>query len=180
MIQVVGKSTPRVEGELKVTGKALYSGDVGLPNTLWGKCVRSPIPYGRIKKIDYQKALQVPGVKAVITGEDVRGLRIGRCIYDTPIMADGVVRFIGEKVAAVAAETKLAAEQALELIEVEYDEMEPLLDPLAAIKDDAPILHPDLLSYKGLPVPVEKVSNVFAYLRWGKGDVEAGFRNADL
>ena len=177
---VVGRSTPRVEGELKVTGKALYSGDLRLPGTLWGKCLRSPIPYGRIKNIDYSMALQVPGVKTVITGEDVAGLRIGRCIYDTPVMADGVVRFIGEKVAAVAAETKQAAEQALDLIEVEYEEMEPLLDPEAATKDGSPVLHPDLLSYKGLPVPLEKLSNVFAYLKWGKGDLEAGFRQADL
>src|SRR5918999_6006137 len=180
MMQVVGKPTPRVEGEIKVTGKAQYSADLNLPGTLWGKCLRSPIAYGRIKNIDTSKAWQVPGVKAVITGQDVTGLRIGRCIYDTPVLADGVVRFIGEKVAAVAAETRLAAEQALELIEIEYEEMEPLLDPLAAIKDDAPILHPDLLSYKGLPVPVEKASNVFAYLRWGKGDIEAGFKQADL
>lgn len=180
MMQVVGKSTPRVEGELKVTGKALYSGDVQLPDTLWGKCLRSPIPYGRIKKIDYRKALQLPGVKAVITGEDVAGLRIGRCIYDTPVMADGVVRFIGEKVAAVAAETKQAAEQALDLIEVEYEEMEPLVDPEQAAKDGSPILHPDLLSYRGLPVPVEKLGNVFAYLKWGKGDLEEGFKRADI
>jgi CO/xanthine dehydrogenase Mo-binding subunit len=180
MTQVVGKSTPRVEGELKVTGKALYSGDVQLPATLWGKCLRSPIPYGRIKKIDYRKALQLPGVKAVITGEDVAGLRIGRCIYDTPVMADGVVRFIGEKVAAVAAETKQAAEQALDLIEVEYEEMEPLVDPEKAAKVGSPILHPDLLSYRGLPVPVEKLGNVFAYLKWGKGDLEAGFKRADI
>src|SRR5688500_325361 len=180
MTQVVGRPTPRIEGEIKVTGKALYSADLNLPNILWGRCLRSPIPYGRIRRIDTSKASQVPGVKAVITGQDVAGLRIGRCIYDTPVLADGVVRFIGEKVAAVAAETRLAAEQALELIEVEYEEIEPLLDPLAAIEDDAPILHPDLLSYKGLPVPVEKVSNVFAYLKWGKGDIEAGFRQADV
>ena len=180
MTQVVGKPTPRVEGELKVTGKALYSGDVQLPDTLWGKCLRSPIPYGRIKKIDYRKALQLPGVKAVIAGEDVVGLRIGRCIYDTPVMADGVVRFIGEKVAAVAAETKQAAEQALDLIEVEYEEIEPLVDPEKAAKDGSPILHPDLLSYRGLPVPVEKIGNVFAYLKWGKGDLEEGFKRADL
>ena len=180
MTQVVGRPTPRVEGELKVTGKALYSADVKLPDLLWGKVLRSPISSGRIKNIMTDKARQLPGVKAVITGEDVAGLRIGRCIYDNPVLADGLVRFIGEKVAAVAAETRLAAEQALELIEVEYDEMEPLLDPVAAIKDDAPILHPDLLSYKGLPVPVEKVSNVFAYLKWGKGDIEAGFRQADV
>ncbi|HJX08983.1 MAG TPA: xanthine dehydrogenase family protein molybdopterin-binding subunit, partial [Candidatus Binatia bacterium] len=179
-MQVVGRPTPRVEGELKVTGKAQYSADLKLPNMLWGRCLRSPIPSGRIRNIDISKALKVPGVKAVITGEDVPGLRIGRCIYDTPVVADGVVRFIGEKVAAVAAETKSAAEQALDWIEVEYEELEPLLDPLEAIKSRAPILHPDLLSYRGLPVPVAKLSNVFSYLKWGKGDIEAGFREADL
>jgi CO/xanthine dehydrogenase Mo-binding subunit len=180
MTQVVGKPTPRVEGELKVTGKALYSADFNLPGTLWGRCLRSPIPYGRIRRIDASKAWQVPGVKAVITGQDVPGLRIGRCIYDTPVLADGVVRFIGEKVAAVAAETRLAAEQALEMIEVEYEEIDPLLDPVEAAKPDAAVLHPDLLGYKGLPVPVEKVSNIFAYLKWGKGNLEEGFRQADL
>jgi CO/xanthine dehydrogenase Mo-binding subunit len=180
MTQVVGRPTPRVEGELKVTGKAQYSADVKLPDTLWGRCLRSPIPYGRIKRIDTSKAWQVDGVKAVITGQDVAGLRIGRCIYDTPVLADGVVRFIGEKVAAVAAETRQAAEAALELIEVEYDELEPLLDPVQASKSDAPVLHPDLLAYKGLPVPVEKLGNVFAYLKWGKGDIASGFKQADL
>ena len=119
MTKVVGRATTRVEGELKVTGKAQYSADLNLPETLWGRCLRSPIPYGRIKRVDISKAWQISGVKAVITGKDVAGLRIGRCIYDTPIMADGLVRFIGEKVAAVAAETNEAADAAVELIEVE-------------------------------------------------------------
>jgi CO/xanthine dehydrogenase Mo-binding subunit len=180
MTQVVGRPTPRVEGELKVTGKALYSADLNLPGILWGRVLRSPISYGRIKSIDISQARQVPGVKAVITGEDVTGLRIGRCIYDTPVLADGVVRFIGEKVAAVATETEDAADQALDLIQVEYEELEPLLDPTEALKPGAPILHPDLLSYKGLPVPVESLSNVFVYIKWGKGDIETGFRQADL
>jgi len=180
MTQVVGKPTPRVEGVLKVTGKAQYSADLNLPGVLWGRCLRSPIAYGRIKKIDISKAEQVPGVKAVITGQDVTGLRIGRCIYDTPVLADGLVRFIGEKVAAVAAETKLAAEQALDLIDVEYEELDPLLEPVEAAKPDAPVLHPDLLTYKGLPVPVESVSNVFAALKWGKGNVDEGFKKADV
>src|SRR5918995_3638405 len=134
MTQVVGRATPRIEGESKVTGRALYSADVELPDILWGRVLRSPISYGRIKKINTDKARQVPGVKAVISGEDVAGLRIGRCIYVNPVLADGLVRFVGEKVAAVAAETEEAAEQALELIEVEYEELEPLLDPLAAVK----------------------------------------------
>src|SRR5919106_6895306 len=116
MMQVVGRPTPRVEGELKVTGQALYSADLKLSGTLWGKVLRSPISYGRIKSIDISKAWQVPDVKAVITGQDVTGLRIGRCIYDTPVLADGGVRFIGEKVAAIAAETEEAAEQALDRI----------------------------------------------------------------
>src|ERR1041384_3107016 len=180
MMQVVGKPTPRVEGVLKVTGKAQYSADLNLPGVLWGRCLRSPIAYGVIKKIDVDKALQVPGVKAVITGQDVTGMRIGRCIYDTPVLADGLVRFIGEKVAAVAAETKLAAEQALDLIDVEYEELDPLLDPVKASKPEAPVLHPDLLTYKGLPVPVESVSNVFAALKWGKGNVDDGFKQADV
>src|SRR5262249_61838253 len=115
----VGRPTPRIEGELKVTGKALYSADLKLPGTLWGKVLRSPIPYGKIRDIDVSKAWQVPGVKAVITGKDVTGLRIGRCIYDTPVLADGVVRFIGEKVAAVAAGTGGAGGKGLDLIEVE-------------------------------------------------------------
>jgi CO/xanthine dehydrogenase Mo-binding subunit len=180
MTQVVGRPTPRVEGELKVTGKAQYSADLKMPDTLWGRCLRSPIAYGRIKRIDTSKARQIAGVKAVVTGQDVTGMRIGRCIYDTPVLADGVVRFIGEKVAAVAAETKQAADAALELIDVEYEELEPLLDPVAAAKDGSAILHPDLLSYKGLPVPVEKLGNVFAYLKWGKGNIEDGFKQADL
>ena len=180
MTQVVGRPTPRVEGEQKVTGRAVYTADVRLPGILWGKVLRSPISYGRIKNIDISKAREVPGVKAIITGQDVTGLRIGRCIYDTPVLADGIVRFIGEKVAAVAADTEESAEQALDLIEVEYEEMKPLLDPVEAAKPDAPVLHPDLLSYRGLPVPVEKASNVFAYLRWGKGDIGAGFQQADV
>jgi len=104
--KVVGNATPRVEGESKVTGKAVYATDVTLPGMLWGKVLRSPIAFGRIKKIDASRARQLPGVHAVLTGEDVTGLKIGRKLYDMPILADGVVRFIGEKVAAVAADTE--------------------------------------------------------------------------
>ena len=177
---VVGHPTPRVEGEDKVTGKATYAVDVVLPDMLWGKVLRSSFPYGRIKRIDLSKALQLPGVKTVITGKDVAGLKIGRRIYDMPILAEGVVRFIGEKVAAVAAETEEIAEEALNLIEVEYEEMEPLLDPLEAMKPSAPLLHPEVATYKGLPHPLPGPSNVFIDMKWGKGDLEVGFREADL
>ena len=178
--QVVGHPTPRVEGELKVTGKALYTVDRTLPGMLWGKVLRSPIAYGRINRIDVSKAVQLPGVKAVVTGEDVKGLKIGRRIYDMPILAQGVVRFIGEKVAAVAAESEEIAEQALDLIDVEYEELEPTLDPQKAMDPSTQLLHPDVLNYKGRPGKLDAPSNAFIQMTWGKGDVEAGFQESDL
>lgn len=176
----VGVSTPRVEGECKVTGKALYSADVTLPEMLWGKVLRSPIPYGKIKNINVKRALELPGVKAVITGKDVAGLRIGRRIYDMPILAEDFVRFIGEKIAAVAAEDEIIAEQALDLIEVEYEELEPVFDPVKAMEPDSSLLHPDLLSYRGLPQHLEAPSNAFIQMHWEKGNIGEGFERADL
>jgi len=178
--KVVGNPTPRVEGEYKVTGGAVYAADVSLPGMLWGKVLRSPIPYGRVKNIDTSKALQLPGVKAVVAGQDVTGLKIGRRIYDMPILADGVVRFIGEKVAAVAAETEEIAEEALNLIEVDYEELEPVLDPVKAMEPSAPLLHPDVLNYKGRPGKLDAPSNDFIYITWKKGDINIGFEQADL
>jgi len=178
--QVVGNPTPRVEGELKVSGEARYAVDITLPGMLWGKLLRSPIASGKIKRIDTQKAHALAGVHAVITGADCTGLKIGRRLYDMPILADGEVRFIGEKVAAVAAETEEIAEEAVNLIEVEYDETEPLLDPVAALKPDAKLIHPDVVGYKGLPKPLSQPTNDFIYVTWGKGDLETGFRQADL
>ena len=92
---------------------------------------------------------------------------------------DGV-RVGGGKVAAVAAESAEAAEHALQLIDVEYEELEPVLERLEALKPTAPLLHPDLLSYKGLPCKLETASNLFAYFCWGKGEIEAGFQQADV
>jgi carbon-monoxide dehydrogenase large subunit len=178
--QVVGHATPRVEGALKVTGKAVYAVDVTLPGMVWGKLLRSPIASGRIKRIDTSKAAALPGVHAVVTGEDCAGLKIGRRLYDMPILADGIVRFVGEKVAAVAADNEEIAEEAVNLIEVEYEETEPVLDPVEAMEPGAPLLHPDVMTYKGLPRPLQAPSNDFIYITWKKGDIEAGFRQADF
>ena len=178
--QVVGNPTPRVEGELKVSGEAKYAVDVTLPGMLWGKLLRSPISSGKIKRIDASKALALSGVRAVVTGEDCTGLKIGRRLYDMPILADGEVRFVGEKVAAVAADTELIAEEAVNLIEVEYEEMEPILDPVETMKPGARLIHPDVMNYKGLPNPLKEPSNDFIYMTWGKGDLETGFRQADI
>jgi CO/xanthine dehydrogenase Mo-binding subunit len=178
--KVVGNPTPRVEGALKVTGKAVYAVDVSVPGMVWGKVLRSPIPSGRIKRMDTSKAAALPGVHAVVTGEDCAGLKIGRRLYDMPILADGIVRFVGEKVAAVAADTEEIAEEAVNLIDVEYEETEPVLGPVEAMKSGAPLLHPDVMTYKGLPRPLQAPSNDFIYITWKKGDIEAGFRQADI
>jgi len=178
--QVVGNPTPRVEGELKVSGHAKYAVDITLPGMLWGRLLRSPIASGKIKRIDTSKAEELPGVHAVITGQDCAGLKIGRRLYDMPILADGEVRFVGEKVAAVAADNELIAEEAANLIEVEYEETEPLLDPVEALTPGAKVIHPDVVSYKGLPKPLKEPTNDFIYITWGKGDLETGFRQADV
>jgi CO/xanthine dehydrogenase Mo-binding subunit len=178
--KIIGSAVQRLEGPEKATGRAIYATDVVLPGMLWAKVLRSPISYGRIKKINASRAAALPGVCAVATGEDVKGRLIGRKIYDMPILADGVVRFIGEKVAAVAAESEEIAEAALELIDVEYEEFEPLLDPLAAARPDAPLLHPQVQRYRGLLHPIDVPSNVFVDMTWRKGDVEAGFRDSDI
>ncbi|MBI2361542.1 MAG: xanthine dehydrogenase family protein molybdopterin-binding subunit [Deltaproteobacteria bacterium] len=177
--RVLGTPAPRVEGEEKVSGLAKYAADKILPGMLWVKALRSPISHGRIKRVDTAKAEACAGVKAVVTGRDVKGSKIGKKIIDMPILADGVVRFIGEKVAAVAADSEEIAEQALDLIEVEYEELEPVSDALEALKPSAPILHPELPSYGGLLYEIKEPSNVFVHLAWKKGDIEAGFRQSD-
>jgi CO/xanthine dehydrogenase Mo-binding subunit len=178
--QVIGVPTPRVEAEEKVSGRAIYAVDVVLPGMLWAKVLRSPIPYGRIKKIDVSKASRLSGVKAVVTGDEVKGIRMGKKIVDTPILGQEVVRFAGEKVAAVAAESEEIAERALEQIDVEYEELEALLDPIEAMSPSAQPIHPDVTGYGGLLHKLEKPSNVFVQLSWKKGDVEEGFRGSDL
>jgi len=178
--KIIGASTTRSEGPDKVSGRAIYATDVVLPDMLWGKVLRSPISYGRIKKIDVSKAAALPGVRAVATGADVRGLLIGRKIYDMPVLADGIVRFIGEKVAAVAAESEAIAAAAVELIEAGYEELDPVLDPLAATRPEATLLHPHVQGYRGLLHPIDRPGNIFVDMTWKKGDVETGFRESDL
>src|SRR5262245_36781409 len=174
MTHVIGKPTPRVDGTEKVTGAAKYTADVKLPGMLWAKVVRSPITYGRLRRVDVSAALTVPGVRAVITGEDVAGRKIGRRIYDMPVLAEDIVRYAGEKIAAVAADREDSAERACELIEIEYEEMEPVLDPLEALQESSPLLHPDVVSYRGLPAKLDAPSNLFARMSWGNGNIEIG------
>jgi CO/xanthine dehydrogenase Mo-binding subunit len=176
----IGQPTPRVEGQAKVTGATQYTADVALPGTLWGRALRSPLPHARIVRIDTSRAQQVPGVHAVLTGADVRGIRYGRRLFDVPVLAEDRVRFAGERVTAVAAEDRDAADEALTLIDVEYEELPAVFDPLQALADDAPILHPEVNSYLGLPKPLDRPSNAFARDTWSKGNIDEGFAQADL
>jgi CO/xanthine dehydrogenase Mo-binding subunit len=179
-IRSVGIPSPRVEGEQKVGGSATYAVDVTMPEMLWAKVLRSPIAHGRIKNIDVSRALALGGVKGVVTGADLAGAKIGKKIVDMPILADRVVRYVGEKVAAVAAETEAIAEAALDLIEVEYEELPLVTDPLEAMAAGAPLLHPEMAEYKGLLHKIDTPSNVFVRLTWKKGEVAEGFRQSDV
>jgi CO/xanthine dehydrogenase Mo-binding subunit len=179
-LRSVGIPSPRIEGEEKVAGKAFYAVDIVLPNILWVKVLRSPIAHGKIKKIDIAEAQKLPGVKAILTGQDIAGTKIGKKIVDMPLLAESVVRYIGEKVAAVAAETEETAERAVDLIDVEYEELPIIADALEAASSSAPLLHPRVEEYKGLLHKIEVPSNVFVHLTWNKGDVEEGFRQSDV
>jgi CO/xanthine dehydrogenase Mo-binding subunit len=165
-----------------VTGRARYAADVLLPGTLWGKILRSPHPHARIRRIDASAAWSVPGVRAVVTGQDVPGHYIGKILRDMPVLCWDRVRYAGDRVAAVAAETPEAAEEALRLIVVEYEPMPAVYDPLDALQPEAPLLHDDVAAYDGAPKQIlaTDVHNGQTRLSYGKGDVEKGFRESDL
>ncbi len=178
---VVGTSLPRIEGREKVTGAAQYSGDVRLPGMLYGKILRSPYPHARIVRIDTSAAEAVPGVRAVVTGEDARDRYYGKRLRDMPVLCWDVVRFVGDRVAAVAADSEEAAEEALNLIEVEYEELPAVFDALSAMQPDAPLIHGDITKYDGAPMDAiaKDTHNGLSVIRIKKGDVEEGFKRAD-
>ena len=179
----IGRPVGRAEGPAKVTGQAMFPADVNLPGTLVGKCLRSPFPYAKIVSIDPNSvavARQVPGVHAVLTADDIPSHLVGRMLRDMPILARDVVRFAGQKVVAVAAENDDIAEEALNLIQIKYEEMEPILDPSDSIKPGAPVLHPGFADYAGTPDGPQAYPNAAGHGSWSHGDVEQGFAEADL
>lgn len=179
-LKVVGRPLGRIEGPEKVGGQTRYTADVQLPGMIWGKCLRSPVTHARILRVDTNRAKKLKGVRAILTGEDLPSLRVGLSLQDIPVLAQGKVRFAGEKVAAVAAENLAAAEEALSLIEVDYEELPSVFDPIKAMGPEAPLIHEELGSYKGFHHPPETIPNVFALQVWSAGDVALGFREADV
>lgn len=161
---VVGKRIPRVEGYDKVTGMALYVADIKLPNMLYGKVLRSPIPHAKILHVDTEKAKRLPGVRAVITGEDTPKVKWGAFINDMHVLAFDKVRFVGDEVAAVAAVDEAIAEEALDLIKVDYEELPAVFDPFKAMEPGAPIIHDG--------------GNIALHRKFVKGDFERAMKEA--
>ncbi|MBI2089272.1 MAG: xanthine dehydrogenase family protein molybdopterin-binding subunit [Deltaproteobacteria bacterium] len=177
--QTVGKPLPRIEGVDKVSGKTQYTADVSLDGLLWGKVLRSPVPHARIVRIDTEKAKNLAGVRAVLTGADLPPVYVGSRMKDMPVLAKERVRFVGDPVAAVAAESREIAEEAVNLIGAEYDELPTVYDPEEALRPGAPVLHEDRSRYRNAPSVPEGMPNLQSYMVWKNGDLEAGFKQAD-
>ena len=170
--KVVGQRALRAESRGLVTGKTQYVADIYLPGMLAVRAKLSPYPNARIKRIDTSRAEALAGVVAVITHKDVPFNRHGLAIPDQPVLADEYVRHVGEPVAAVAAVNELTAADAVELIEVEYEPLEPVLDPFVAMRPDAPVIHD---GGNTAPVNDKHASRIVRM-----GDVERAFAEADL
>ncbi len=175
---VLGQNHIRVDSLEKVTGQATYASDVYLPDMLMCKLLTSPRSHARILSIDVSKAQKAPGVRAVIIGADFPDAYFGSgAVKDRRIMARDEVFYIGEPVAAVAADDELSAAEAVKLIRVEYEDLEPVIDPLMAIKEDATVVHPDLPDFEGFGFSLG--GNNCTMLDADRGDVDQAFHDAD-
>ncbi len=172
----VGKSVPRIDAAEKVTGAVQYVDDLQFgPGLLWGKLLHSPHAHALIKRIDATKALALPGVKAVVSGKDTPK-PIGLYLKDRTIFPVDRVRFVGEPVAGVVATTEEIAEQALSLIDVEYELLPAVFDPYEAAQPGAPLLHPDLGKYEVVNfIFPEPGTNISEHFKLRKGDVDAAW-----
>jgi CO/xanthine dehydrogenase Mo-binding subunit len=188
--RVIGRRTPKVDALDKVTGRAQFGADVALPRMLVGTVLRSPYAHARIKRIETSQAAALPGVKAVITGHDLPqitpdasgpgGVATAREYYvSREILARDKVLFHGHVVAAVAAMSREIAEAAMDLIEVEYDVLPHVTDPVAAMQPDAVVLHDDLFTQTATGKATTP-SNVAEHLHMGRGDVGRGLAEAEM
>ena len=164
-----------------MTGAATYVDDMQFgPNLLHGMLKRSPIPHGIIKSIDVSKARALPGVRVVVTGQDFPGYT-GLYLKDRRIFALDRVRYVGEAVAAVAADTPEIAQQAVELIEVAYEPLPGVFDPEYGASAEAPLVHPDLANYESVPfIFPQPGTNISNWFKVRKGDMDKGWAEADL
>lgn len=174
----IGRSLPRLEAVEKALGQARFTEDLVLPGMLHGALLTSPHAHARILGYDTSAALALPGVKAVVTGDDIEGRTMGLLVKDETALAKGRVRYIGEPVAAVAAVDQETARAALHLIEVRYEELPAVFSPAAAMAPDAPILHENYDSYFKI-FPAVHRGNVMAEVEIKGGDPDTAFATAD-
>ena len=184
----IGLAIPAVNAQTRVTGSIEFTLNLEPPGTLYGQILRSPYPHARLLRIDASAAEALPGVVAVLTGADLgpdRGLDpyYGSLLKDQQVIAIEKVRYIGEPVAAVAAEDPEIAREALELIKVEYEELPAVFDPIAALAPDAPLVHEGISKAPPeggrVTVQAEPGTNIVQTFRLKHGDVQAGFASAD-
>jgi len=164
---VIGRRLPQIDARERAAGVADFVSDIKLPGMLQGRILRSPYPHARILRIDTSKARRLPGVKAVVTAEDTPKIPFGPRSDDWMILAVDKVRFIGDEVAAVAAVDEDTAEEALSLIQVEYEELPAVFDPIEAMQPGAPLIH-------------DKERNIVAEFKLIKGDVDRAFGESDV
>jgi len=185
----IGQSTIRPDGFDKVTGRANYGADLSLPGMIWGKILRSPHAHAIIKRLDTSRAEAFPGVLAVATHSDFpsvtdQAIESGEgslTLLDLArnVLAKDKVLYHGHAIVAIAAKTSAIAEQALALIDIEYEVLKPVMDVREAMAAGAPILHPDMFT-QGLAEKPTTASNVATRLEYKMGDIEAGFKDADV
>lgn len=162
---VVGRSIPQIHSLAKSLGAVNFASELRMSGMLYGKVLRSPLAHARIIRIDVSRAKGLPGVKTVLLAQDTPGKRFGISVADQLILAQDKVRFVGDALAALAAIDEDTAEEAVGLIEVEYEELPAVFDPEEALKPQAPLVH--------------GASNLASRLQYHRGDVEQGFRESD-
>ena len=187
---VVGTRPVRHDGVDKVTGRAKFGADVHAVDLLHGKVLRSPHAHARIKSIDTSKAMQLPGVKAVVTSADLpeppnepvsvgEGPMVNLRYISSNVLARGKVLYKGHPVAAVAAESPHIAEEALDLIKVDYEVLPPVMTAFESMQDGAPILH-DAMTTMSMGKDTGKNSNVAVHTQFSIGDADEAFKDADV
>ena len=182
--KVIGKPEPRLDGAEIVSGSAQYTVDVVLPGTLHVKLLRSPLPHARIRRVDASRARALAGVAAVLTADDVPAKRFGFSLQDEQIFAADKVRYIGDVIAAVGADDEQIAEQAVALIDCDFDELPAALTTDEALRENAPLVHDQLQSYRmnsvlardWHPIPGTNIAHQALFT---KGDIDEGFAAAD-
>ena len=174
----IGKATERQDAPDKVAGRAVYAGDIYLPGMLYGAALRSPLPHARIVSIDTAAARSCPGVRAVITAADLPRLRLGDQIKDQPVLAGDKVRFVGERIAALAADDEDTARRALELIRVEYEPLPAVFASGEAMAVGAPLVHESIRDY--CKPDLQATGNLYGYKRIATGNLEEGWAQSDV